>query len=173
MYTMYYCYVYIYYSRSYLFSGSPGGGPSRQAGLQGRTGGCTACSEVHDGGDRPSWEWCHFMAKFRRYDMYILYMIYFIYIYILYYIYYIIYIILYIYYILYILYLLYILYIKIYIHIHFHFEVSFLVLVRQLIEGTFCRKPWVTPTRNFPFNIPETLPIWSMSTSNCSERNKT
>ena len=95
--------------------------------------------------------------------------IYIYYIYIIYYIYYIIYI----YYILYILYLLYILYIKIYIHIHFHFEVSFLVLVRQLIEGTFCRKPWVTPTRNFPFNIPETLPIWSMSTSNCSERNKT
>ena len=88
------------------------------------------------------------------------------------YIYIILYYIYYIYYI-FCIYLLYRLYIKIYIHIHFHFEVSFLVLVRQLIEGTFCRKPWVTPTRNVPFNIPETLPIWSMSTSNCSERNKT
>ena len=77
-------------------------------------------------------------------------------------------------------YILYIYYIYIYIYIYryiytyiFILKYHFWCWFRQLIEGTFCRKPCVTPTRNFPFNIPETLPIWSMSTANCSEINKT
>ena len=44
-------YIYYRYTRYIISSGFPGRGPSRQTGVQERSGGCTDGGEVHDGGD--------------------------------------------------------------------------------------------------------------------------